>query len=117
LLLVEKGLVDRTALDELVDSYENKIGLRKRRTRGALGQMKRIRNGSLLMALRQLRLLALDGVLEKLAHMNPRQAMMVEIRFFGGLEIVEIADCEVSEVTVLPDWRAARAWLAQELKA
>jgi RNA polymerase sigma factor (TIGR02999 family) len=62
-------------------------------------------------------LIALDGVLEKLAQMNPRQAMMVESRFFGGLEIPEIAELlEVSEATVLRDWRAARAWMAQELK-
>jgi RNA polymerase sigma factor (TIGR02999 family) len=62
-------------------------------------------------------LLALDSVLEKLAQMNARQAMMVESRFFGGLEIAEIAELlGVSEATVLRDWRAARAWLAQELR-
>jgi RNA polymerase sigma factor (TIGR02999 family) len=62
-------------------------------------------------------LIVLDGVLEELARMNPRQAMMVESRFFGGLEIAEIAELlEVSEATVLRDWRAARAWLAQEFR-
>jgi len=62
-------------------------------------------------------LIALDGVLEELERMNPRQAMMVESRFFGGLEIPEIAQLlEVSEATVLRDWRAARAWLAHELR-
>jgi len=61
-------------------------------------------------------LIALDGVLDELARMNPRQAMMVESRFFGGLEIAEIAELlGVSEATVLRDWRAARAWLADEL--
>jgi len=61
-------------------------------------------------------LIALDDVLDKLALMNPRQATMVESRFFGGLEIPEIAQLlEVSEATVLRDWRAARAWLTQEL--
>jgi RNA polymerase sigma factor (TIGR02999 family) len=59
-------------------------------------------------------LIALDDALEELARMNPRQAMMVESRFFGGLEMAEIAELlEVSEATVLRDWRAARAWLAQ----
>jgi RNA polymerase sigma factor (TIGR02999 family) len=63
-------------------------------------------------------LIALDCVLEDLARMNPRQAMMVEYRFFGGLEIPEIADLlEISETTVLRDWRAARAWLASELRS
>ena len=62
-------------------------------------------------------LLTLDGVLEELARMNPRQATIVESRFFGGLEIAEIATLlEISEATVLRDWRAARAWLATELR-
>jgi hypothetical protein len=42
---------------------------------------------------------------------------MGESRFFGGLEIAEIAELlEVPEATVLRDWRAARAWLAQEFR-
>lgn len=62
-------------------------------------------------------LLALDATLEDLARINPRQAMMVESRFFGGLDVAEIARLlEVSEATVLRDWRAARAWLARELR-
>jgi len=62
-------------------------------------------------------LITLDGVLEELARMNPRQAAIVESRFFGGLEISEIATLlEVSEATVLRDWRAARAWLATKLR-
>lgn len=62
-------------------------------------------------------LIALDGVLDELARMNARQAMMVESRFFGGLEMAEIAHLlGVSEATVLRDWRAARAWLAQALR-
>jgi RNA polymerase sigma factor (TIGR02999 family) len=62
-------------------------------------------------------LIALDSVLDELARMNPRQAMMVESRFFGGLETAEIAGLlDISEATVLRDWRAARAWLAHELR-
>jgi RNA polymerase sigma factor (TIGR02999 family) len=62
-------------------------------------------------------LLALDAALEELARMNPRQAMMVESRFFGGLDIAETAELlEVSEATILRDWRAAKAWLAHELR-
>jgi len=62
-------------------------------------------------------LIALDDVLQELARMNPRQAMMVESRFFGGLEMAEIAELlDVSEATVLRDWRAARAWMAQEFR-
>jgi RNA polymerase sigma factor (TIGR02999 family) len=62
-------------------------------------------------------LLALNTALDSLARMNPRQAEMVESRFFGGLDIPETAALlEVSEATVLRDWRAAKAWLANELR-
>jgi RNA polymerase sigma factor (TIGR02999 family) len=62
-------------------------------------------------------LLALDEALEELARLNPRQAVMVESRFFGGFDVSEIAALlEVSEATILRDWRAARAWLALELR-
>jgi DNA-directed RNA polymerase specialized sigma subunit len=43
--------------------------------------------------------------------------MMVESRFFGGLDVAETAALlEVSEATILRDWRAAKAWLAHELR-
>jgi len=62
-------------------------------------------------------LLALDRALEALARLQPRQALMVESRFFGGLDIPETAALlEVSEATVLRDWRAAKAWLAHQLR-
>jgi len=61
--------------------------------------------------------LALDEALGRLAVVSPRQAQMVECRFFGGLEVTEVAELlGVSEATVLRDWRAARAWLAAELR-
>jgi len=61
--------------------------------------------------------LALDEALSALARLEPRQAQMVESRFFGGLEVSEIAEVlGVSEATVLRDWRAARAWLNHELR-
>jgi RNA polymerase sigma factor (TIGR02999 family) len=61
-------------------------------------------------------LLALDTALADLAQVNPRQALMVENRFFGGLDIPETAELlGISEATVLRDWRAAKAWLAQEI--
>lgn len=62
-------------------------------------------------------LLALDAALEELAQVNPRQALMVECRFFGGIGVSETAEMlDVSEATLLRDWRAARAWLAVELR-
>lgn len=62
-------------------------------------------------------LLALDAALQELARIHPRQAMMVESRFFGGLDISETAALlDVSEATILRDWRAAKAWLSHELR-
>jgi len=62
-------------------------------------------------------LLALDEALDELAHLNPRQALMIESRFFGGLDLAETAALlNVSEATLLRDWRAAKAWLATELR-
>jgi RNA polymerase sigma factor (TIGR02999 family) len=62
-------------------------------------------------------LLALDRALDELAQVEPRQAQMVESRFFGGLDVTETAALlDVSEATILRDWRAAKAWLAHELR-
>lgn len=62
-------------------------------------------------------ILSLDLALGELARMSPRQAAMVEYRFFGGFELGETAEAlGVSEATVTRDWRAARAWLARELR-
>jgi RNA polymerase sigma factor (TIGR02999 family) len=61
--------------------------------------------------------LALDAALDGLALLEPRQAAIVEGRFFGGLDVAETAELlGISEATILRDWRAARAWLALEIK-
>lgn len=62
-------------------------------------------------------LLALDAALDELTQFEPRQAAIIEARFFGGLEISEISTLlGISEATVLRDWRAAKAWLGQKLR-
>ena len=61
-------------------------------------------------------LLLLDAAMETLARLHPRQASIVESRFFGGLEVAETAQLlGVSEATVARDWRMAKAWLSREL--
>ena len=61
--------------------------------------------------------LKLDSALDELARLNPRQAAMVESRFFGGLDVSETAQLlDVSEATILRDWRAVKAWLSRELR-
>ncbi|HTM31034.1 MAG TPA: sigma-70 family RNA polymerase sigma factor [Vicinamibacterales bacterium] len=62
--------------------------------------------------------LALDRALEKLEELDPEQARIVELRFFGGLSIDETAaTLQVSPSTVKRDWAVARGWLYAELTA
>jgi RNA polymerase sigma factor (TIGR02999 family) len=62
-------------------------------------------------------LLVLDAALKELANLSPRQAQVVESRFFGGLSAVEIAaELRVSESVIDRDWRAAKAWLAGRIR-
>ena len=61
-------------------------------------------------------LVAVDQALEELAKFDPRKAHVVELRFFGGLSVAETAEVlNVSEQTVLRDWKLARAWLLERL--
>jgi RNA polymerase sigma-70 factor, ECF subfamily len=61
-------------------------------------------------------LLALDDALKALAAVEERQARVVELRFFGGLDVKETAAVlQVSPETVHRDWRLAKEWLLREL--
>ena len=62
-------------------------------------------------------LVALDSALTELEKIDPRKCKAVELRYFGGLSMEEIArTLEVSEITVRRDLRMAEAWLRQEMK-
>lgn len=62
------------------------------------------------------RLLAIDEALSRLGKLDPRQARIVELRFFAGLTEEEIAQVlEISPRTVKRDWRVAKAWLYRQL--
>jgi RNA polymerase sigma-70 factor, ECF subfamily len=59
---------------------------------------------------------ALDDALNALAAFDSRKAQVVELRFFGGLTVTEISrTIDVSEQTVMRDWRVAKMWLLREL--
>lgn len=61
-------------------------------------------------------LLGLNAALDELADLEPRQAAIVESRFFGGFETLEIAELlGTSEATILREWRVAKAWLGHKL--
>jgi RNA polymerase sigma-70 factor, ECF subfamily len=61
-------------------------------------------------------LVALDDALKALATMDERKSRVVELRFFGGLDVRETAEVlRVSVETVMRDWKLAKAWLFREL--
>ncbi|HTO86357.1 MAG TPA: ECF-type sigma factor [Thermoanaerobaculia bacterium] len=63
-------------------------------------------------------LIAVDDALKKLAALDPEQGRVVELRFFGGLTIDEVAKAmAISPATVERKWAAAREWLQRELSA
>lgn len=63
-------------------------------------------------------LVRLDDALKTLEQLDTRQARTVELRFFGGLSLEEVAEVlNVSISTVRRDWRMAQAWLHQQLSA
>ena len=74
-------------------------------------------NEAVLMAReRSSDLVALDEALTNLAAFDPRKARVVELRFFGGLNVEETAEVlDISTNTVKRDWSTARAWLYKEV--
>lgn len=62
-------------------------------------------------------LLALNEALDELSKMDPQQARIVELKFFGGLSIEEISEVlSIGHATVERDWKMARAWLRRQLE-
>ncbi len=69
-----------------------------------------------LPAQRDTDFIALDDALKSLAALDPRKGRIVELRFFGGLGVEEVAEAlHVSPRTVMREWSLARAWLFREL--
>ena len=77
-----------------------------------------LENAGDLLAAPEVDLVELDGALATLARAYPRQSEVVELRFFGGLEVREIAEVlQVSEKTILRDWNFAKLFLLREMDA
>lgn len=90
---------------------------RQAEKRGGARERVTLDEGMALAANQSFDLLDLDAALEKLAQLNERQAKVVELRFFGGLEVEAVAAAlGVSERTVKGDWRVAKAWLRSQLE-
>ncbi len=98
----------------LVDHGRTK-GRRKRRTAGNQVELEGV--ASREPSIDSVDLVALDAALVQLGELSPRQAQVVELRFFGGLPESAIAEVlNVSERTVERDWRHAQAWLWRRLE-
>jgi RNA polymerase sigma factor (TIGR02999 family) len=84
--------------------------------RGGNPQQVTLDDGTLATDPRDIDFVALDEALTRLAAHDARQARIVELRFFGGLTVEEVADAlGISEATVKRDWTVARAWLLRAL--
>jgi len=100
------------AMRRILTDHARKVNAAKR----GGGGKEPIKESKLMIAAPDLDVLALDEVLERLAALDPRQAQVVELRFFAGLTVEESAAAlGVSAVTVKREWRSAKAWLRREL--
>jgi RNA polymerase sigma factor (TIGR02999 family) len=73
--------------------------------------------GLLVTARPDSNLLALDDALNRLAMVDGRKGKVVELRFFGGLDVKETAEVlNVSADTVMRDWKLAKVWLLREVR-
>jgi RNA polymerase sigma-70 factor (ECF subfamily) len=89
---------------------------RQYRKRGGDALQVSLADAELLSDERTPDLMALDEALVSLAEIDPRRSQVVELRFFGGLNIEETAEIlKVSPTTVERDWTTAKAWLYQRI--
>ncbi|MBN2560090.1 MAG: sigma-70 family RNA polymerase sigma factor [Phycisphaerae bacterium] len=97
----------------LVDHVRSRHALKRGGERGRVP----LDDALALFEARSVDLLALDEALAKLANMDEQQCRIIEMRFFGGLTMEEIAAVlGVSTRTVERDWRMARAWLRVQIQ-
>jgi len=95
----------------LVD-YARYIGAKKRGVRCCIS----LEEGPAAVPAQSEDLIALDTALARLASVDPRKARVVELRYFGGLNVGDAAEVlGVRPNTVIRDWRLAKVWLKREL--
>lgn len=89
---------------------------RQRQKRGGDQVHVPLEDGLQIAVHRDTDVLAVDQALKRLASLDARQAQIVEMRFFGGLTVKEIADAlGVSKRTIEAEWTMIKAWLRREL--
>jgi RNA polymerase sigma factor (TIGR02999 family) len=86
--------------------------------RGGAGQRITLADDLASAGPRELELLELEDALQELAGLDPQQARVVELRYFGGLSIEETGQAlDISPATVKREWTMARAWLHRRLQS
>jgi RNA polymerase sigma-70 factor (ECF subfamily) len=89
---------------------------RSRAKRGGGALRVSLNDATLSSQEQSLDLIVLDDALQRLAPLDPRKSRVVELRFFGGLSIEEVAgELNVTPMTVVRDWKTAKAWLHREI--
>jgi RNA polymerase sigma-70 factor (ECF subfamily) len=89
---------------------------RRNPKRGADVEHVSLEDTTVISADRSSDFVSLDDALNALAERAPRKAKVVELRFFGGLSVEETAEVlRVSPITVMREWKSARAWLYRDL--
>ena len=89
---------------------------RRNLKRGAGVQHVSLDEAAMVGGSRTANMVALDDAMNALAQIDARKAQVVEMRFFGGLSVEETSEVlKISSVTVMRDWRTAKAWLYREL--
>ena len=102
-----------TAIRRVLTDHSRKRSAQKRRGNRVPLQLEQI---EAVLAVRDDQLLELDDALTRLAAFAPEQARLVELRFFAGLGMADIASIlRVSDSTIERQWRLARAWLRNQL--
>jgi RNA polymerase sigma factor (TIGR02999 family) len=89
---------------------------RHRQKRGGPNEAQNLDHVQVFIGPIDLDLVALDQALNRLAKIDELQVKVVEMRYFAGLDVIEIAEVlKISPATVKREWAAAKAWLKHEL--
>ena len=105
------GLAARLMRHILIDQARSRT-----RAKRAGGRKVALEDFAILNPERGAELIVLDDALKRLAALHPRKSQIVELKFFGGLTVEEIAEVlKISPVTVMRDWSFAKSWLHREI--
>ncbi len=110
------ALASRTMRTLLIDAIRARMAQKRGSGSGALSLESHVEFGGPTLSMPIDQIIEVDRALADLALKDERKARVVEMRFFGGLELQEIAEVlEISLATVKRDWEFSRAWLFARL--